>query len=228
MSERAVLIIGASRGIGFGLAREFAGRGWRVFASQRSPSEALADAADKSDGRIEIVTADVTDDASIEALADRIESGALDALVLNAGVYGPRDQSIPAMGRDDVAHILMTNAVGPARATVALMPLLRDRGTLGMMSSQMGSIDDSSGGSNHYRISKVAQNMLARSIFEQHARPRGIAVLSLHPGWVQTDMGGPNALISVEKSARGLADQLAQRRRPEHIFLSWDGAIIGW
>lgn len=228
MHERSILIIGASRGIGLGLAREFAGRGWKVFASQRSPSDALGEAADKSDGRIEVVTADVTDDASIAALADRIEPDALDALVLNAGVYGPRDQSIAAMRRDDVADILMTNAVGPARAAVALMPLLRDGGTLGMMSSQMGSIDDSSGGSNHYRISKVAQNMLARSIFEQHARTRGIAVLSLHPGWVQTDMGGPNARISVEESARGLADVLDQRREPQHIFLSWDAATIAW
>ena len=228
MSERGVLIIGASRGIGLGLAREFAQRGWRVFPSQRSPSKALADAAGKSDGRIEIVTADVTDDASIKALADRIEPGALDALMLNAGVYGPRDQSIPAMVREDVADILMTNALGPARAAVALMPLLRDGGTLGMMSSKMGSINDSSGGSNHYRISKVTQNMLARSIFEQHARARGIAVLSLHPGWVQTEMGGPNALISVEESARGLADLLEQQREPEHIFLSWDGATIAW
>ena len=228
MSERSVLIIGASRGIGLGLAHEFAGRGWRVFASQRSPSDALAEASDKSGGRIEIVTADVTDDASIAALADTIEPESLDALVLNAGVSGPGDQSIPAMGRDDAADILMTNAIGPARAAVALMPLLREDATLGMMSSKMGSIDDSSGGSNHYRISKVAQNMLARSVFEQHARPRGIAVLSLHPGWVQTDMGGPNALISVEESARGLADLLEQQREARHLFLSWDGASIGW
>lgn len=228
MSERRVLIIGASRGVGLGLAREFASREWQVHASQRSPSDALAQAAETSAGRIAIVTADVTDDASIAALGETIAAGSLDALVLNAGVYGPDDQSIMGMGREDVAEIMMTNAIGPARAALALLPLLRDGATIGMMTSKMGSIDDSSGGSNHYRISKGAQNMLARSLFQDHARERGIAVLSLHPGWVRTDMGGPNALIEVEESASGLADLLAQDRPPEHLFLAYDGSGIGW
>lgn len=92
--------------------------------------------------------------------------------------------------------------------------------------STMGSIAETSGGSNHYRISKVAQNMLARSLFEQHARKRRIAVLSLHPGWVQTKMGGPNALIGVDQSARAIADLIEQEREPGHAFLAYDGAEI--
>jgi NAD(P)-dependent dehydrogenase (short-subunit alcohol dehydrogenase family) len=228
MAGKSILIIGASRGIGLGLAQEFAARGWTVFASQRSASEGLEEAAWSGDSRIEIVQADVTDLASIAALGKRIEGGSLDALIVNAGVYGPQDQSLLAIGREDIADILMTNAIGPVQAAAKLLPLLRDRGTVALMTSKMGSIDDSSGGANHYRVSKAAQNMLARSLFENHASKRGIAVLSLHPGWVKTDMGGPNAAITVEQSVRGLANLVEQDRAPEHVFLAYDGEKLPW
>ena len=228
MAEKNILIIGASRGIGLGLTCEFAARGWHVFASQRSPSKPLAQAVEASGGRIEQVTADVTDDTSIADLTRTLTLASLDALILNAGTYGPGDQSILAMGREDVADIIMTNAVGPARAAVMLLPLLRDGATLGMMSSKMGSITDSSGGANHYRISKVMQNMLSRSLFEQHAKERQIAVLSLHPGWVQTDMGGTNAPLTIEQSARGLVDVIERQHERRHEFVAYDGSAIPW
>ncbi len=228
MNNGTICIIGASRGIGLGLVREFAERGWQVFASQRAHSDELAAAAEQAQGRVTIVEADVTDERTIEALKSRLEGTMLDVLVLNAGVYGPRDQSIDAMGREDVAEILMTNAVGPVRTALALLPRMRDGGTIGMMTSKMGSIEDSSGGSNHYRVSKVAQNMFARSLFENHAKAHGIRVLSLHPGWVQTDMGGSNALISVEQSVRGLAERLLEEGPPRHEFVAFDGQRIGW
>ena len=103
----------------------------------------------------------------------------------------------------------MANAFGPARAAQHLLPKMKDGGVLAFMSSRMGSIADSSGGYDLYRTSKAAQNVLAKGISEQLAGPRGIAVLSLHPGWVQTRMGGPNATVPVEDSARGLADLIA-------------------
>lgn len=233
MTQRRALVVGASRGIGLGLVRAFAARGYEVFATRRSPSEGLTQAAaaaggDGAGGAIRVLEADVTDADAIAALAGPIGAGALDVLVLNAGVYGPDGQGLADLGRDDVAEILMTNAVGPAQAALALLPLVRDGGTIGMMTSKMGSIDDSSGGFNHYRLSKVAQNMLSRSLFEDHARARGIAVLSLHPGWVRTDMGGPNAPIAVEESAAGMADLLEAQRPPEHRFLSYDGSEVPW
>ena len=228
MSSKAALIIGASRGVGLGLAREFAARGYTVHATQRSHSETLAQAASASDGAIQIHAADVTDESSIAALAERIGAESLDLLVLNAGVYGQGEQTIPSLSREDMADTLMTNAIGPVQAAVALLPTLAEGATIGMMTSRMGSIDDSSGGSNLYRVSKVAQNMLARSLYENHAKPRGIAVLSLHPGWVRTAMGGPDALIEVEESARGLADRLEEARVPAHIFVNYDGTPLPW
>jgi NAD(P)-dependent dehydrogenase (short-subunit alcohol dehydrogenase family) len=226
MAGRRALIIGASRGIGLGLAEELAERGWHVYASQRSSSEHLARVAE--DAEIEVVTADVTDPATLEALARDIEPGSLDVVLVNAGIIGGDRQSVEQASADDVTHVMMTNAVGPARAAQQLLPLLRDGGTLAFTTSRMGSIAESSGGYDLYRMSKAAQNILARGVFEQGAKRRGIAVLSLHPGWVQTDMGGPAATLTVDESVAGLADVLEAKHAPAHRFLAYDGSEIPW
>jgi NAD(P)-dependent dehydrogenase (short-subunit alcohol dehydrogenase family) len=226
MAGRRALIIGASRGIGLGLAEELAERGWHVYASQRSSSEHLARVAE--DAEIEVVTADVTDPATLEALARDIEPGSLDVVLFNAGIIGGDRQSVEQASADDVTHVMMTNAVGPARAAQQLLPLLRDGGTLAFTTSRMGSIAESSGGYDLYRMSKAAQNILARGVFEQDAKRRGIAVLSLHPGWVQTDMGGPAATLTVDESVTGLADVLEAKHAPAHRFLAYDGSEIPW
>lgn len=228
MSDRSALIIGASRGIGLGLAQELAARGWHVFASQRTGSPALEQAAASSGGRIEVVTADVTDNASIDALASRIAAGSLDIVLVNAGIMGPPNQSAVTASADQVAEIMMTNAVGPARAGSVLLPLIGDGGTLAFTTSRMGSIADSSGGYDLYRMSKAAQNILARGISEQAAKARGITVLSLHPGWVQTDMGGAGAPLTVAQSVSGLANLLEASHDPAHRFLAFDGTEIPW
>lgn len=225
MTERRALIIGASRGIGLGLAEELAARGWRVFASQRRQSERLARAAE--DAEIEVVTADVTDPASLEALAARIEPGSLDLVLVNAGIMGSENQSA-ASAAAEVSEIMMTNAVGPARAAGLMLPLLRDGGTLAFTTSRLGSIAESSGGYDLYRMSKAAQNILARGLFAREAKKRGIPVLSLHPGWVQTDMGGPTATLTVAQSVQGLANVLEAEHPVAHRFLAYDGSEIPW
>jgi NAD(P)-dependent dehydrogenase (short-subunit alcohol dehydrogenase family) len=226
MSGRRALIIGASRGIGLGLAEELAERGWHVYASQRQPSDHLARAVE--DAEIEVVTADVTDPATLEALAGQIEPGSLDVVLVNAGIIGGENQSAASATAEEVSEIMMTNAVGPAHAAKLMLPLLRDGGTLAFTTSRMGSIAESSGGYDLYRMSKAAQNILARGIFERDAKPRGIAVLSLHPGWVQTDMGGPAAHLTVDESVAGLADVLEAEQALAHRFLAYDGSDIPW
>jgi NAD(P)-dependent dehydrogenase (short-subunit alcohol dehydrogenase family) len=226
MSGRRALIIGASRGIGLGLAEELAERGWHVYASQRQPSDHLARAVE--DAEIEVVTADVTDPATLEALAGQIEPGSLDVVLVNAGIIGGENQSAASATAEEVSEIMMTNAVGPAHAAKLMLPLLRDGGTLAFTTSRMGSIAESSGGYDLYRMSKAAQNILARGIFEQEAKQRGIALLSLHPGWVQTDMGGPAAHLTVDESVAGLADVLEAEQALAHRFLAYDGSEIPW
>lgn len=228
MTTKTACIIGASRGIGLGLARQFAAQGYTVHATQRSHSEELARSVKDSGGAIQLHHVDVTDSDSVAALASKIPAGTLDVLVMNAGVYGGSDQALDDLARGNVADIIMTNAVCPMQAAVTLMPAMKQGGSIGMMSSKMGSISDSSGGSNLYRLSKVSQNMLARSLFEKHAKDRSISVLSLHPGWVQTDMGGPNALIDVDTSVTGMIALLEAERPAEHRFLAYDGSEVGW
>lgn len=214
--RKSILILGASRGIGLGLAEEFVRRGWRVIASERAHGEALH----ALEG-VEVVTADVTDPDSYGALD--IPDGSLDVVLVNAGITGARHQSADQATAEDVAEVMMTNAFGPARAGRALLGKLRDGGTLAFMSSLMGSIADSSGGFELYRSSKTAQNMLAKGIAEQDAKARDIAVLSLHPGWVQTDMGGPNAHLTVAESVTGLANVLAGAGGAGYRYVDYTG-----
>lgn len=216
---RRILILGASRGIGLGLAEEFARRGWRVTASERTHSGGL-----HAIPGVEVVTADVTDPASYANLLSG--SDAFDVALVNAGIMGARHQSADQATAAEVAEVMMTNAFGPARAGRALLPRLKPGGALGFMSSLMGSIADSSGGYELYRTSKAALNMLARGIAEQDARERGIAVLSLHPGWVQTDMGGPNAPLTVAASAAGLADVLEASGGAGFRFVDYTGKAL--
>lgn len=213
---KTILILGASRGIGLGLAREFAGRGWRVIASERSHGDALH----ALEG-VEVVTADVTEPDSYAKLD--MADGSLDVVLVNAGITGARHQDSAQATAEEVAEVMMTNAFGPARAAKTLLPKLRHGGTLAFMSSLMGSIADSSGGYELYRTSKAAQNMLAKGIAEQDAKARDIAVLSLHPGWVQTDMGGPNATLTVEESVTGLADVLAGAGGAGYHYVNYAG-----
>lgn len=216
---KSILILGASRGIGLGLAKEFARRGWQVVASERAKSEELH----ALDG-VDVVTADVTDPASYADL-DLVD-GSLDAVVVNAGISGARHQSADKATGEEVAEVMMTNAFGPARAGRALLPKLKRGGVLAFMSSLMGSVADSSGGYELYRSSKAALNMLAKGIAEQDAKARDIEVLSLHPGWVQTDMGGPNATLTVEQSVKGLADVIQASGGSGYRFVDYAGKAL--
>jgi NAD(P)-dependent dehydrogenase (short-subunit alcohol dehydrogenase family) len=216
---KSILILGASRGIGLGLAEEFAGRGWRVVASERSRSEALHALAG-----VEVVTADVTDPDSYADLD--LDDDSLQAVLVNAGISGARHQSADKATAQEVTEVMMTNAFGPARAGRALLPKLKQGGTLAFMSSLMGSVADSSGGFELYRSSKAALNMLAKGIAEQDARSRDVAVLSLHPGWVQTDIGGPNATLTVSESVKGLADVIEGAGWAGYRFVDYTGKAL--
>ncbi len=223
MADKTIFILGASRGIGLGMVKTFLDRGWNVVASERAESVDLH--ALECDA-LRIVTADVTEPDSYVDLG--FEDGQLDALIINAGITGASHQDASKATADEVSHVMMTNAFGPARAAKSLLPAIKDGGTLGVMSSLMGSISDSSGGYELYRTSKTALNMLAKGISEQDAGPREIEVLALHPGWVQTDMGGSNAALTIEESVNGLADVIEKSGEGGFRFVDYSGKELAF
>ena len=212
------LIVGASRGLGLGLVRGFVGRGWQVTGTVRR--EADGHAVRAAGGTVLI--ADMTRPADVEALHDAISM--LDLLLVNGGISGPA-----TAGVDEAAlgHLFMTNAVAPVQLARRLMDRVRPEGIVAFMSSLMGSVAlNSSGNLELYRASKAALNSLTRSMVAQ--LDREVRVLTLHPGWVQTDMGGAGADLDVETSVRGLVDVILADRAAGSLFLDYTGRQLAW
>ncbi len=225
---QTALIVGASRGLGLGLVAEYLSRGWQVIATVRKPADEAGLRALPGAERLNLQLVDVTSDADVR----RISLDAprpLDLVFVNAGIMGPPDMA--SASADEINAVMQTNAFGPVRLALALMDKIREQtGVLALMSTGMGSIaDNTSGGYDVYRASKAAQNMLARSLWVGPARARGVTVLSVNPGWVRTDMGGPGGTIDVETSCRGMADQIAANEGAhEHRFIGWNGRELPW
>jgi len=227
-NEPTALIIGASRGLGAGLTRELATRGWTVLATQRKTSAELAQLAGEL-GTVGIETVDIDDRASVEALANRLAGQKFDLLLVNAGVAGPSHNSADQATPEEVAALMMTNAVSPIRIARLLLPLVRDGGTVAFMSSLLGSV----GGRNHamaelYSASKAALNSLTRSFAAKDVGQRPVGVVNLHPGWVRTDMGGDGADIDVATSVAGMADVLENKTGPGHRYIDYQGQDLTW
>lgn len=227
-----VLVTGASRGIGLGFVVHLARRGATVLATARDPkTPKLADALrDAPEGRITTFALEVTNDTSVAELARALAGRPIDAVIQNAGVAS----GFRGLENLDAASCIATfdvNAVGPLRVTQALLPNLRaGKGkTLMHITSQMGSIDDNtSGGSYAYRMSKAALNMASRSL-SVDLRGDRIASFVVHPGWVQTEMGGSGASITVDQSVEGMlrlldGDTLARSGR----FFTFRGEELPW
>jgi len=228
-----VLITGANRGIGLELARQYASAGWRVHACCRQPERAveLNRVAAASAGRLSVHPLDVTSPVQIAALPAALGDEPLDLLINNAGIYGQDDASF---GNTDVRAWLQAfhvNAIAPLKVMEALVePVARSgRRVMACVSSKMGSMaDNRSGGSYVYRSSKAALNAVVTSAAVD-LRHRGVTVVALNPGWVKTDMGGPNAEITVAESVAALRTIL-DRLRPADSgrFIDVDGTTIPW
>lgn len=223
------LIIGASRGLGAGLAREYASRGWDVVATERSHSDELAKAAAKAGGKIVVEKVDIDDAGAVTALAGRLDGDKFDLVFINAGVSGPQGKTVDTVSDAELAALMRTNAVAPVHAARVFLPLLKDGGTMAFMTSILGSV----AGRNHdhyalYGASKAALNSLSRGFAAVDVGKRHVAVLNFHPGWVKTDMGGSGADITVETSVKGIADAVASSREPGHRYLDYTGKTLPW
>ena len=229
MTEKpTVLILGASRGLGLGLARGWCGRGWHVIATRRGAAPRLEALAQEYPGSLEIETADIADAQSVRALAGRLAGRRLDVLFVNAGI-GQTDALTPA-GADEAAfaRLMLTNALAPMRAIEILEAMVPAGGIIAAMSSQLGSIAGNSGFWELYSASKAALNMLMKCFAGWRAGDRR-AMLLVSPGWVRTDMGGPEASLSVEESAGAIVRMVEESRgRPGVRFVDRFGEVVPW
>ena len=201
-----VMIIGASRGIGLELARQYAGDGWRVHATTRNPN--CPGELGELSGELEIHPLEVTHASQLDALTSELAGESIDVLIHNAGVYG---------NGMSCKQVMRINAEAPIAVVEALLPSVTrsEQGKIVLVTSQLGARRGSTRSLGKYGDSKAALNDRFRHL-ENEWRDRGCLAIVVHPGWVRTDMGGPNASISVEQSASGIRELVDNLTPAQH------------
>ena len=226
---KTVMVTGANRGIGLELVRQFAAGGARVLACCREPrsADALQGLAAGSDGRVTIHKVDVTHPEDIAGLKQEIGDMPIDILFNNAGISGGKEWEVDYDQWDAAFRV---NTIGPYRMSTAFRANLAagsDR-KLATISSQLGSIAENTGGRTAYRSSKAAVNQVMKGLAHEY-QGDGITVIILHPGWVRTDMGGPQAPVSPEDSARGLIRVIERvGLKDSGKFIDYQGRKLPW
>ena len=224
---KTVLIVGASRGLGLGLVRGYLDEDWDVIATSRGSDRALREFAASAGHRLRLETLDVTDATGLAALKRTLAGITLDVLFVSAGVMGERDGPAADVQPEEFARVLVTNALSPLKIIEALDEGVPRDGAIVAMTSTLGSVAGNTGGGTEvYRASKAALNTLLRSYASRHPQR---AIIAMHPGWVRTDMGGANATVSVEDSARGMVTAIAARSgHAGCVFIDYRGQTIPW
>ena len=218
------LIIGASRGIGLELVRQYLADGWRVIATARKAEDidALADLGAEAHGL------DVTNIEAVAGLGWKLDGEELNVAILNAGVYGPRHDGFPL--QSDFDNVMHTNVLAAMRLLPIIAPMVcATRGKLAVLSSKMGSLSERSNPTGSlYRASKAALNSVLIDTALSFGK-QGATCVALHPGWVRTDMGGGDADLPVEQSAAGIRATLAALPASDQaVYRNYDGTSTGW
>lgn len=221
---KTALIVGASRGIGLEFVRQYRADGWRVIATARG-DDGLALLREHG---ADVLKLDVTRIESIAGLSWQLDGEEIDTAIYNAGVRVDRTKGLAPVTRADFDRLMHTNVLGAMQAAPLILPFVEAAGgTFGFLSSKMGSVSLAEGNNSWlYRTSKAALNAVVKAVSLEAQRATCIA---LHPGWVRTDMGGPEADIDVDDSVRGLRRMLdgAPRERNGHFF-NYDGTEFSW
>jgi NAD(P)-dependent dehydrogenase (short-subunit alcohol dehydrogenase family) len=230
MSAYQVLITGANRGLGLEFSKQYAADGWNVLACCRNPESAQAlQTIAKTYPNLQIFALDVDDFKQIDALALQLKNQPIDVLINNAGIYP--ESAFGDTNYDDWAQAFKINAMASLKMAEAFVQHVAKSQLkkIATLSSKMGSIDDNGSGESYiYRSSKTAVNMVMKSL-SIDLKPYGISIVTLHPGWVQTDMGGPNGLINTQTSVAGMR-AVIERLNLENTgqFIAFDGKCIAW
>lgn len=228
-----VLITGANRGIGLEMVRYAMQQGWRVFACCRDPHNAdnLFNIARLSNGRISVHIADMLELATVQALSYELRHEPIDILINNAGIYGSDKNTFGAVDVDSWLQTFQVNSIAPLKMVEAFSEqlMMGQRKIVACMSSKMGSMADNGYGNSYiYRSSKAALNAVVKSL-SIDLKEKGVISVALHPGWVKTEMGGPNAEISTAECVTQIFTNLSTLTiNDSGRFIDIDGTDIPW
>ena len=221
-----VLVTGANRGLGLEFAKQLQEKGYKVIGTARNPAAATELKA--TGARVEQL--DVASQPSVEALAKALQGVPIDILINNAGMANRADSSLDTLDFDAMERTFQVNALGPLRVTQALLSNLQagQGKTIINITSRLGSIELSAGGLYSYRTSKTALNQINKIVSVELA-PQGFTSVVMHPGWVQTDMGGAEATLTIPESISGMLtviDSLSIDQTGK--FFAYNGEEIPW
>lgn len=227
-----VLITGANRGLGLEFSHYYLKSSWNVLATCRSPKEALdLKALENEYGEIKIFSLDLASEKDIESLGMNLSGIPIDVLINNAGVYLDRGCTFGKLNYEDWSKSILINTLAPMKIAEVLLENLQvgEKKCLINITSRMGSIaDNTSGGSYYYRSSKAALNAAMKTL-SMDLLTFHITTVLFHPGWVKTDMGGPNASITPEESIKGMCNVIDKLTlKDSGKFLDYTGKELPW
>jgi NAD(P)-dependent dehydrogenase (short-subunit alcohol dehydrogenase family) len=226
-----ILLIAASRGLGFAMAEEFLKKGWNVVGTVRAGSgrTKLHELADKFKGRLEVETLDICEQSQVKALQERLSGRVFEMLFVNAGTTNNEKETIGEVTTDEFVRVMVTNSLCPMRVVESLEDLVSANGLIGVMSSGQGSVANNATGMREvYRGSKAALNQLMRSYAARKSATSRAMVL-MAPGWVRTELGGPDARLSIEESVPNLVNVLLKKQGNAGLeYLDYLGRTVPW
>jgi NAD(P)-dependent dehydrogenase (short-subunit alcohol dehydrogenase family) len=230
-TPKTVLIVGASRGLGYAMAEEYLKHDWNVVGTVRGEGRTtLHDLAARSEGRVEIETLDINFPDQIAALRARLAGRIFEVLFVNSGITNSNpEETVAEVSTEDFVQVMVTNALSPMRVVEALQDLVPPTGTIGVMSSGQGSVANNTNGNREvYRGSKAALNTFMRSFAARHADdPRAMVLMA--PGWVRTDLGGPDARLTIADSVPSLVNVLMGVQGKAGLqYLDYLGRTVAW